>query len=231
MRFYRRMKRLLVIPILCLLASCASAPADPEGTLQRVTGGTIRAGITANPPWTIVGDAMEGVEVELIEGLAQELDADVEWVEGSEEELFGALEVGQLDVVVGGLSSQNPYSAHAALTHPYFTSRIVVVSRFEIEDIAGRRVAVEANTEAAGLLQKTDAVVELVDDVSEGHDVVAIEDWRYDPLFVRETGIVLSETDHVMAVRLGENGWMVTLEKFLLDNADRVPALLDEAES
>ena len=224
------MKRLLVFPLLCLLVSCSAPPVDPEGTLERVSGGTIRAGITANPPWTIVGETIEGVEVELMEGLADELDARIEWVEGSEEELFGALEVGQLDVVVGGFSSTNPYSAHAALTSPYFTSRIVVVGRLDVDDIAGRRVAVEKNTEAAGLLEKTDAVVELVDDVSMGHDLVAIEDWRYDPLAARETGVVLSETDHVMAVRLGENGWLVTLEKYLSKRAGDVPELLDEAE-
>ena len=71
--------------------------------------------------------------------------------------------------------------------------------------------------------------VELVDDVSKGHDFVAIEDWRYDPLAARETGVVLSETDHVMAVRLGENGWMVTLERFLLQRTDEVEQLLSDA--
>ena len=33
-----------------------------------------------------------------------------------------------------------------------------------------------------------------------------------------------------MAVRLGENGWMVTLEKFLIDHSDEVPELLDEVK-
>ena len=222
---------IVALGLLLFGAACAEPPIDPEGTLQRVTGGTIRAGITDNPPWTIVRDTMEGVEVALIEELAEELDAQVEWTEGSEEELYGALAVGQLDVVVGGFSAQSPYSQHAAFTYPYFTSRIVVVGKFDLEDIAGVPVAVEAHSEAAGLLAKTDAVVKLVDDVAQGHSYVAIEDWRYDPLAVRETGVVLKKTDHVMAVPLGENGWMVTLEKFLLERASDVPHLLDEAES
>jgi polar amino acid transport system substrate-binding protein len=228
------MRRLLALVFSLALVACASPPVDPEATLERVRGGTIRAGITENPPWTIVGNAtMTGVEVELLEDLAAEIDAEIEWVEGSEEELFGALELGQLDVVVGGFSAENTWSKHAAFTHPYHTSQTVIAVPVDQEipdDITGMRVAVEANTEAAGLLEKTDAVVELVDDIKNTEGVVVVDDWLLDDLELHETGIDLSETDHVMAVRFGENGWMVTLEKFLLAQADEIPRLLDEAE-
>lgn len=228
------MPRRLVLSLLVLLTGCASAPLDPEGTLERVTGGTIRAGITDHPPWTIVDEPPAGVEVELIEELAGELGAEVEWVDGSEAELFGALELGQLDVVVGGFTSESPYAQHAALTHPYYTSRVVIAAPAgsePVETVTGRRVAVEGNTEAVGLLEKTDAVVAIVEDVTAADGLVVADDWLLDDLGLRETGVVLSESDHVMAVRFGENGWMVTLEKFLLSRAGSIPDLLDEAES
>jgi polar amino acid transport system substrate-binding protein len=229
------MRRLLALGLSLTFVACASAPIDPEGTLERVRAGSIRAGITDNPPWTIVGgEVMAGVEVDLLEGLADEIDAEIEWVDGSEEELFGALELGQLDVVVGGFSSENTWSKDVALTHPYHTSRTVIAVPVDQEipdDIAGMRVAVEAHTEAAGLLEETDAVVELVDDIRQAEGAVVVDNWLLDDLELRETGINLSETDHVMAVRFGENGWMVTLEKFLLDQAGEIPQLLDEAES
>jgi polar amino acid transport system substrate-binding protein len=229
------MHRVLALAIFLLCVGCASPPIDPEATLERVRGGTIRAGITHNPPWTIVGDQrMSGVEVDLLEDLAKEIDAEIEWVDGSEEELFGALELGQLDVVVGGFTAENTWSKHAALTHPYHASQALVAVPVDQEvpdDIAGMRVAVEANTEAAGLLEKTDAVVEPVEDVKQVEGAVVVEDWLLDDLDLRETGVVLSETDHVMAVRFGENGWMVTLESFLLDHAGDIPDLLDKAES
>jgi polar amino acid transport system substrate-binding protein len=229
------MQRLLALAISLTCVGCASPPIDPEGTLERVRGGTIRAGITDNPPWTIVGDVeMSGVEVDLLEGLAEEIDAEIDWLDGSEEELFGALELGQLDVVVGGFSAENTWSKNAAFTHPYHTSQTLVAVPVDQEvpdDISGIAVAVEANTEAAGLLEKTDAVVEPVDDVTQAEGAVVVDDWLLDDLDLRETGVVLSETDHVMAVRFGENGWMVTLEKFLLDHAGEVPDLLDKAES
>lgn len=230
------MPRLLVaLSLLFAAAACAEPPLDPEATLQRVTGGTIRAGITAHHPWTSFEEGVaSGVEVELVEDLAEELSAEVEWVQGSEEELIGTLDVGQLDLVVGGFSAESPWIEHAAITHPYFTTRVVIAGPIDEEvpsDITGREVAVEANTEAAGILEKTDAVVDLVEDVTEADGLVAVDDWLLDDLELRAGEVVLSETDHVVAVRLGENGWMVTVEKFLLDRADEVPDLLDEAES
>lgn len=232
-------RRLLLLACL-VLAGCNATPADPEGTLERIQGGTIRAGFTANEPWAFPGsEGPTGVEVELIEDLAAELDAEVEWSEGSEAELVGALEVGQLDVVVGGLGADSPWSQHAAFTYPYFTSRVVVAAPRTASpdvDIAGVPVAVEANSEAAGLLEKTDAEVSIVEDVTEatGHDYMAIDDWliRYgENVGVIETDVVLEETQHVMAVRFGENGWMVTLERHLLERADDVGEMLVEYSS
>ena len=197
-----------------------------------MTDGTVRAGITSHPPWTIPSEP-GGVEVTLIEGLAEELDSEVEWTEGSEAELIGALELGQLDVVVGGLDAESPWAQHAALTHPFVTTQVVVAAPAGGSvppDIAGLPVSVEPGTEAAGLLEKTDAVVRFVDDVTAARGLVAIDDWLLDDLELQETGVVLKETDHVMAVRMGENGWLVTLEKYLLRRAGDIPMLLDEEE-
>src|SRR5687768_11007851 len=82
---------------LVIFASCASAPEDPEGTLDRIRGGTMRVGVTESDPWTVLdGSTPSGIEVELVERLAETLDAEIEWVEGSEQDLFGALAVGSL---------------------------------------------------------------------------------------------------------------------------------------
>ena len=53
-----------------LVAGCG-VPRDPETTLERVRGGTLRAGITASEPWTTLdGGQPGGVEVELVERFA-----------------------------------------------------------------------------------------------------------------------------------------------------------------
>ncbi|WP_336716076.1 transporter substrate-binding domain-containing protein [Arthrobacter sp. USHLN218] len=128
----------LLVP---LLAGCGlKIPSDPEGTLDRVAGGTIRAGISHNPPWTETGTgsasagtgststgagtgststAPGGTEAELVRAFAAEHNARVEWVSGGESNLVRQLERGELDLVVGGLTKDSPWSKHAALTQPY----------------------------------------------------------------------------------------------------------------
>ena len=120
----------------------------------------MRVGITENPPWTVLteesgtlqGDPT-GVEPALLLRLAEQLDARIEWTEGSENEVFTALEELEVDVVIGGLHADSPYSAHATLTTEYYK-------------------------------------------------------------------------DHVMAVPFGENGWLVTLEEFLVSDPALVERLL-----
>src|SRR5215213_7741095 len=105
-----------------LAAAGCGIPGDPEGTLDRVQGGTLRAGITASEPWTTLeGGRAGGVEVELVEQFAHELGARVEWIDGSEAELIGALEVRELDLVVGGLTADTPWKSKAAITRSYAT--------------------------------------------------------------------------------------------------------------
>jgi polar amino acid transport system substrate-binding protein len=132
----------LLVP---LLAGCGlKIPTDPEGTLDRVAGGTLRAGISHNPPWTETGTGTDpagtdpadtgtdpagtatdpgGTEAELVRAFAAEHNARIEWVYGGESNLVRKLERGELDLVVGGLTKDSPWSKHAALTQPYLETR------------------------------------------------------------------------------------------------------------
>ncbi|MDQ4024326.1 MAG: transporter substrate-binding domain-containing protein [Actinomycetota bacterium] len=218
------------VPVLALLASCG-LPNDPEGTLERVTGGTMRVGVTENPPWVVLGDdGPSGVEVEIVELFAEELGAEVEWHEGSADELAGALEVRELDLLVGGIESTSGLAAHGGLTHPYLTTQVVVAvpPGTYTGDIAGLEVAVETATEEAGILEKTDADPVRVPDVTTVDGPIAVEGYLVDDLGLEDTGVRLSEVDHVMAVPHGENAWIVRLERFLLDHEDEVHRILDE---
>jgi polar amino acid transport system substrate-binding protein len=104
------------------LSGCASRfPADPEGTLDRVSGGTLRVGISPNGEWTDITDGGEasGLEVTLVEEFAESIDAEVAWVEGGEEQLFTQLHEGALDMVVGGLTDKTPWVNKGAITKPF----------------------------------------------------------------------------------------------------------------
>lgn len=97
-------------------------PRDPEGTLDRVRGGTLRVGISHNPPWTEVTDGQAaGLETELLQELATALGTEIEWIEDSEGDLLKALRRGELDVVACGLVESTPWSKQVGLTQPYLT--------------------------------------------------------------------------------------------------------------
>jgi ABC-type amino acid transport substrate-binding protein len=113
----------LVVAALLLTGCAGGFPADPDGTLDRITGGVLRVGVTENPPWTVAGPETDpsGTEVDLVREFAATRDAEVEWVPGSEEVLVGRLERGELDLVIGGFTTASPWADQAALTYPYAT--------------------------------------------------------------------------------------------------------------
>lgn len=112
---------LMVIAALFLTACSIPFPRDTDGSLDRITGGALRVGVSENPPWTEVADdgGVTGREVDLLAGFAQGQDATVEWTPGAESELIMAMARGDLDVVVGGLTSDSPWEMEVALTRPY----------------------------------------------------------------------------------------------------------------
>ncbi|HEX2295262.1 MAG TPA: transporter substrate-binding domain-containing protein [Actinomycetota bacterium] len=220
----------LVLGVVLLLAACG-LPRDPETTLQRVSGGTLRVGVSEHEPWVVLGGPEPaGVEVELVERFADEIDAEIEWVEGEVEELAGALHVREIDLLIAGLTSRSKIASEGALTHPYLTTAVVVAAppEMSLKQIAGVEVAVEAATEEAGLLEKTDAVPVRVADVTRAEGAVVVEDYLVDDLDLEDTGVRLDEIDHVMAVPHGENAWLVRLERFLLEDPGTVARVLEE---
>jgi ABC-type amino acid transport substrate-binding protein len=119
------MRRILLAGCAVLLLSISgcglSIPADPDGTLDEVRGGTLRVGISDNGELTTVGDGKDvsGSEVAAVEEFASELDADIDWTLGSEEALVRSLENGDLDLVIAGLTDATPWAEHAGMTRPY----------------------------------------------------------------------------------------------------------------
>ena len=121
-------------------AGCSSIPADPEGSLEEAREGELHIGITEHPPWTEIGDsaasAPGGTEVDLLNGYAERLGAEIIWVPGSESELLGQLAEQELDVVIGGFDSNTPWQKEGAITRPYRedpdgSQRVVLVEQGE----------------------------------------------------------------------------------------------------
>ena len=214
------------------LAACG-LPRDPDGTLDRVRGGTLRAGLIEHPPWAS-GEAGEptGVEVELLEALAEGLDAEVRWTTGTESELIESLELGELDAVVGGLTVDSPWVSKAAFTAPYLKTRTVVgvpTGESTAIDLEGLEVAVERGSPTAGLLREAGAIPLEVDDLTSARAPAAVDEWLLDDLDLQASDVILQEREHVLALPLGENAWLVEVEEFLHANGPRAAELLEEA--
>ena len=123
----------LLLAVLMVLSGCGSSfPADPEGTLENVRGGTLRVGASMNGDWVRINASgsgglsnndVQGTEAELVKDFAARLGAEIEWVAGTEQVLADELKHGGLDLVIGGLDDKTHWVTHAGTTRPYAESR------------------------------------------------------------------------------------------------------------
>jgi ABC-type amino acid transport substrate-binding protein len=110
----------LLVIALCLAGCGVAVPSDPQGTLERVRGGELRAG--ASPSGSLVtveAGEVGGTLADLVDDLARSLDARVTWTVGSEEDLVDGLESGDLDLVIGGMTDATPWTDRAGVTRAY----------------------------------------------------------------------------------------------------------------
>lgn len=108
------------VVVLALLLTACGIPRDPEGTLERVQGSSMRVGIAEHDPWTSLRDGPSGIEVELVEAFARDLDAEIEWVEGAESEVLESIELGNLDLAIGGFTADDPWASRVSFIQPYY---------------------------------------------------------------------------------------------------------------
>lgn len=224
----RRHHRIIAICSALLLSGC-TIPDDTDGTYEHIEGGTLRVGVTEHEPWVSLADSEpSGVEVGLIRELAAKLGAKVDYTAGNEEELVEALRERDLDVVIGGFTDQTGWSKVVAMTKPYLTTHLVVGTEpgGGLED--GERVAYESGTATGSLVdKKTEGVPVAVDSLKDAKGPVATDDFLLDDLG-REQVAQIHSQEHVFLSAPGENRWLTTLERFLLDRKQRALKLLDQ---
>lgn len=206
-------------------------PRDSDGTLDRITGGTMRVGFVVDTPWvTDSSDGPGGVEPAFVRALARDLGARVQWTRGQQSQLLETLSGRELDLVVGGLDAKSPWKEKLALTRPYYTDTVLVA------DTAGAplpptiervMVAVRQGDPVAAEIRKKKGTPRPVEDLASAKSLVAAPTWRLAQL--GRTGskrLELGQTQHVLAVPAGENAWLVRVEQTLYRAQDRVPTLL-----
>ncbi len=114
---YWRIAHRSALGLAALVLQGCDLPRDAGGTLERVRGSYLRVGMVASEAHVDAGSVtLVGQDRAMIEGFAGSLNAAVQWRRGAAETLYRALEVRDLDVVVGGVDCDSPWSKRIALS-------------------------------------------------------------------------------------------------------------------
>lgn len=213
---------LLALVAMLSIPSCGPIPKDPEKTTERILAGTMRVGVSENPPWIRRnGEEADGIEADLIRSLAQTMSARVEWVWGIPEDHYHGLEKFEIDLVAGGLTAETPWKARVGMTRPWVEVPLTVgvpPGHAEIETIDGSTVGWSSPPHAPALLRERGAVPVRVDPLRSHGGPVLAPAWWVEGNGWTDAGLILDHEKHVMFVPPGENRWLVRVERFLLEH-------------
>jgi len=227
MAAFRWTKCFLVV----VLCNACDLPRDSDGTLDRIRGGTMRVGVVVDTPWTSDSAGVAGgIEGGMVQSLARELNARVQWISGQQDDLLTALRHRELDLVIGGLDAQSPWSKQVAFTRPYYTDTVAVGGAPNAPPPASLEkltVALAPGDAAAAQVRKQGGVPRFVNNLESTSLPVAAPTWRLSRLSRRENpALTLVQTPHVLAVSPGENAWLMRVEQMLIARQDEVPRRL-----
>lgn len=223
--------RLFLSGLLLLSVEACDLPTDQRGTLDRVQNSRIYVGVIENWPWaTLRKKQAEGVEADLVKAFADTLNAKVEWIGGGFPALSRALEVGQIDLLIGGLTSRPPAKERLGLSTIYFrtTSRVATPPGARTtENLKAVTIAARPQDPAAAELPGN-VSVRWTDDLRSSQLPILAQDWEIAAWGYMATRFVAAHTDHVIAVSPGENAFLRRLDLFLRDKKEVVPSILKD---
>ncbi len=211
----------MLIPLVTFffLAGCESYPNDPMNSLENARGDTLRVGAIETAPWIILENGeVRGIEAEIIKGFAKKIDARVEWVKGTEEELMPLLENYELQLLAGGLTAGNPWKKRVGMTGAYKKVKVVVCNTLgetlpeKIEDL---EVGVKKGSAIGAYVKKKNGLPVFVDSLEQYNGLVAVYEHELGKFPCKESQLSIYTEKHVIALPRGENSLLMTLEEYL----------------
>lgn len=208
-----------LIPSLCFifllyfLLSCESYPKDPNETLKKAREEKLRVGVMHAPPWAVVADgAVKGIEAEIIKGFAQEIQTEIEWVKGTEEELMPLLQEHELHLVIGGVTNSTPWKKHVGLTNPYKKEKVLICNTSGTalpEDIKNHKVGVKKSSAVGAYVKKKKATPVFLDSLQGYNGLIAIYESDLKKFGCNPSELEVHTAKHVIAVPKGENNFLM----------------------
>lgn len=215
---------LLLAAVLMLALSGCRYPKDIEGAMERIEGGVLRVGVSENPPWVIESDSgPAGLEVELVQALADTLNTNIEWHWGNESNLLLALEHHQLDLVISGLTENAPISQLASPTNAYYQSHYKIGAPPGVvlpDTLEGQDISIPVVNHIAHSLEKEGAHVNFNPTNEASENLVVRPTWWLLAHGYEIGHETLATDSHVMALPHGENAWMMTVQRHLDSTTD-----------
>ncbi len=210
--------------LLALATNACGIPRDTEGTQERIQHeGLLRAGLVRHEPWAYLQDGKPaGPEVEAVEQLAAKLGARVAWTVAPESELVHGLKERALDLVVGGISAKSPWVKELGAGQPFLTTRLLVGAppgQSVPEKLQGASVAVAQGSLAGPLLKKKGAQVHEAPVLQHASGLRAAWDWQLEGWGYALGSKPLREEKWVWVVPSGENRWLLTVDRFVIEHA------------
>ncbi|MBP5980525.1 MAG: transporter substrate-binding domain-containing protein [Halomonas sp.] len=209
---------ILIIFLVLVLTGCRY-PVNIERPMADMQGGELNIGLSENPPWVInTEQGPAGLEVEIIQALAESMDATINWHWNSEGNLLAALSQYQLDLVIGGLTQDSNVNALAAPTKAYYKSHysIGVSNGLSLpSSLKNIEVAVPVVNHIAHALQKKGAIPRPTPDIGTHNEVVATPSWWLQAHDYQIDDWEIATDQHVMALPKGENAWMLVVQRHL----------------
>ena len=186
---------LLLVPAL-LLAACNDGEETEKSSSTDSDKEVYKVGIDVTyPPFEFEKDGKYvGIDVELIEAIAEDQGFEVELKAMDFKGIIPALQAGQLEVAMGGMSITDERKNVVDFSEPYFDAGVSLIVSDEntdiesVEDLKGKRVAVKKGTVGANYATSiaTEIGFEMVQfddspsmflDVQNGNSVALFEDY------------------------------------------------------
>ena len=228
---------IIFVSILASLLSKIQFPRDAERTLAKVRDHTLRVGYTNAAPWVYPAPGgAQGIEAKIVSDFANTLHARVDWVEGTEEQLYNALENDEIDLLIAGITDKTPWKDKVGLTKPYLETELDVGQPTSQPPgnsesiIEGQWVAVRKGTAEGYYVRKKKAKPFYTAQLPVSNMFSVGYDWQIQSWNLRNTGIVLKKESHVMAVPPGENAFLLALDKYLFLNKETIRDELNKKE-
>lgn len=147
---------LLIMGLIVVLVMAACGSKSDSGSGEGKGKGTYKIGIdTTYPPFEFEkGGNYEGIDVDLINAIAKDQDFKVKLEAMDFSGIIPAMQAGQLDVGMGGMSITDERKKKVDFSDPYFDAGLTVVVKKDssiksIDDLKGKKLAVKNGTTGA----------------------------------------------------------------------------------